>query len=202
MGVQLAPQACALRLDTELGRLATSASVRHSVWKRRVRSFSLADRVGVALERCPGFPSWRLARTSSRESGLWLAPRLRIRKTRPITRRASMVEGGSTGRRPAALRRASDSGFLESELHAGEAGVRAATAREAYRSTRLVGAGRAGPSRSASDAVGEQPGLESGGLHRVPSASLVLITDARCERGLAAKGWSILVVFLFLLISY
>ena len=63
------------RLDTELGRLATSASVRHSVWKRRVRSFSLADRVGVALERCPGLPScWRPARTS-RESGLWLALR-------------------------------------------------------------------------------------------------------------------------------
>ena len=61
-----------LRLDTELGRLATSASVRHSVWKRRERSFSLADRVGVALERCPGLPScWRPARTS-RESGLWL----------------------------------------------------------------------------------------------------------------------------------
>ena len=64
-----------LRLDTELGRLATSASVRHSVWKRRERSFSLADRVGVALERCPGLPScWRPARTS-RESGLWLALR-------------------------------------------------------------------------------------------------------------------------------
>ena len=76
--MQLAPQACSLRLcwlDTELGRLATSASVRHSVWKRRARSFSLADRVGVALERCPGLPScWRLARTSSRESGLWLEP--------------------------------------------------------------------------------------------------------------------------------
>ena len=54
-----------LRLDTELGRLATSASVRHSVWKRRARLFSLADRVGVALERCPGLPSsCRLARTT------------------------------------------------------------------------------------------------------------------------------------------
>ena len=45
--------------------MATSASVRHSVWKRRERSFSLADRVGVALERCPGLPScWRPARTT------------------------------------------------------------------------------------------------------------------------------------------
>ena len=109
------------RLDTELGRLATSASVRHSVWKRRERSFSLADRVGVALERCPGLPScWRLARTSSRESGLWLELRLRIRKTRPITRCGSMVEGGSTGRRLAASRRASSYLFLESAAGADE----------------------------------------------------------------------------------
>ena len=122
--MQLAPQACALRLslrlDTELGRLATSASVRHGVWKRRARSFSLADRVGLALERCPGLPScWRPARTS-RESGLWLALRLRIRKTRPITRCGSMVEGGSTGRRLAASRRASSYLFLESAAGADE----------------------------------------------------------------------------------
>ena len=123
--MQLAPQACALRLslrlDTELGRLATSASVRHGVWKRRARSFSLADRVGVALERCPGLPScWRLARTSPRESGLWLALRLRIRKTRPITRRGLPIEGGSTGRRLAASRRAREIGFLESAAGADE----------------------------------------------------------------------------------
>ena len=55
---------------------------------------------------------------------------------------------------------------------ASEAGARASTPREAYHSTRLVGAGRTGPSRSASNAVGEQPGLESGGLHRVPPARL------------------------------
>ena len=86
-----------------------------------MRSFSLADRVGVALERCPGLPSsWRLARTSSRESGLWLALRLRIRKTRPITRCGSMVEGGSTGRRLAASRRASSYLFLESAAGADE----------------------------------------------------------------------------------
>ena len=59
-----------LRLDTELGRLARSASVRHGVWKRRARSFSLADRVGVALERCPGLPSsWRRARTTRENLG-------------------------------------------------------------------------------------------------------------------------------------
>ena len=53
---------------------------------------------------------------------------------------------------------------------ASEAGARASTQREAYRSTRVVGAGRTGPIWSASDAVGEQPGLESGGSHRVPPA--------------------------------
>ena len=51
---------------------------------------------------------------------------------------------------------------------ASEAGARASTSREPIASTRLVGAGRAGPIRSASDAVGEQPGLESGGLHWRP----------------------------------
>jgi len=55
---QRAPQTCALRLEIDVGHTATSASVRHSVWKRRVRSFSCADRVGVALERC-GFRSNR-----------------------------------------------------------------------------------------------------------------------------------------------
>ena len=55
---------CALRLEIEVGHSATSASVRHSVWKRKIRSFSCDDRVGVALERCPGIPSfWQLART-------------------------------------------------------------------------------------------------------------------------------------------
>ena len=54
---------------------------------------------------------------------------------------------------------------------ASEAGARAATSRDSYPSTRVVGAGRAGPSTSASDAVGERPGLESGGSHAHPSAS-------------------------------
>ena len=55
---------CALRLEIEVGHSGTPASVRHSVWKRRMRSFSCVDRVGVALERCPGIPSfWQLART-------------------------------------------------------------------------------------------------------------------------------------------
>ena len=43
---------------------------RSLVWKRRRRSFLYADRVGVALERCPGIPSFcQLACTASRESG-------------------------------------------------------------------------------------------------------------------------------------
>ena len=49
--------------------------------------------------------------------------------------------------------------------------------------TRLVGAGRAGPVRSASDAVGEQPGLESGGLHRERVCS-----RTRCEGFAGCRG--------------
>jgi len=54
-----------------VGGWVASASVRRSVWKRKMRSFSYVDRVGVALERCPGIPSfvWRLART--RRENLW-----------------------------------------------------------------------------------------------------------------------------------
>ena len=109
--MHVAPEACALRLsprlDTELGRLATSASVRHGVWKRRARSFSLADRVGVALERCPGLPSsWRLARTTSRESGLWLSPQPRFVEKRIVRRCAWPVPRPCSGRWPAASRRA------------------------------------------------------------------------------------------------
>ena len=64
-------QACAPRLDIEVGHSATSASVRHSVWKRRRRSFSCDDRVGVALERCPGIPSFgRLALTRRGNLGI------------------------------------------------------------------------------------------------------------------------------------
>ena len=57
---------------------------------------------------------------ASRESGHMLALLPRMRKTRPITRRAFVVEGGSTSRRSAALRRASDVCFLESALGADE----------------------------------------------------------------------------------
>ena len=174
--MQLAPQACALRLslrlDTELGRLATSASVRHSVWKRRERSFSLADRVGVALERCPGLPScWRLARTSSRESGLWLELRLRIMEPQPIGT-VRVAHRRRLDRSPAGGVAACERNWFSRERswrrRASEAGARAATSREAYPSTRVVGAGRTGPSTSASDAVGERPGLESGGSHLLP----------------------------------
>ena len=52
----------ALRLAIELGHSGRPASVQHSVRKRSMRSFSYANRVGVALERCPGIPSfgrWR-----------------------------------------------------------------------------------------------------------------------------------------------
>ena len=78
---------------------------------------------------------------------------------------------------------------------ASEAGARASTQREAYRSTRVVGAGRTAPIRSASDAVGEQPALESGGLHRVTPARL--ITDAAVKNCWLSEGFE-LVVFFFL----
>ena len=61
----------------------------------------------------------------------------------------------------------------------------------------MVGAGRAGPIWSASDAVGEQPGLESGGSHRVPPARP--ITDAAVKEFWRSEGFE-LVVFLFSLI--
>ena len=157
------------RLDTELGRLATSASVRHSVWKRRERSFSLADRVGVALERCPGLPScWRLARTSrgnlccgSGPATSHPNPARRKSCTASPRRRLRSSSGGD-----AVCERNWFSRLSSWRRRASEAGARAATAREAYPSTRVVGAGRAGPIRSASDAEGERPGLESGGSHR------------------------------------
>ena len=59
---------------------------------------------------------------------------------------------------------------------ASEAGARASTSRDSYPSTRVVGAGRAGPSTSASDAMGERPGLESGGSHRAPRARCFMHT--------------------------
>ena len=168
-------QTCALQLEIELGHSATSASVRHSVWKRRVRSYSCADRIGVALERCPGIPSfgsWR-----ARVDGIWVVARAapRFMEPQPIDtvridhqRRLHQSSVGGD----AACERFVFSRERIGRRRASEAGARASTPREAYHSTRLVGAGRTGPSRSASNAVGEQPGLESGGLHRVPPARL------------------------------
>ena len=169
------------RLDTELGRLATSASVRHSVWKRsRMRSFSYADRVGVALERCPGIPSfgrWRALRIE----GIWgvARPAPRFMEPQPIDtvriahqRRLHQSSVGGD----AACERFAFSRERIGRRRASEAGARASTSRDSYPSTRVVGAGRTGPSTSASDAAGERPGLESGGSHRTPRARCFMHT--------------------------
>ena len=148
--------------------------------------FSLADRVGVALERCPGLPSsWRLARTE----GIWAVARAAATNQEDATNHAARVHGRRRLHRSpaggvAACEQLPFSRERSWHRRASEAGARASLSREACPSTRVVGAGRARPIRSASDAVGEQPGLESGGSHRVTPARL--ITDARCERGLRA----------------
>ena len=163
-------QACAPRLDIEVDHSGTPASVRHSVWKRRMRSFSYADRVGVALERCPGIPSF--GRWRARVERIWSVARAAARFMEPqlidtarIAHQRRLHQSSAGG--DAACERFVFSRERIGRRRASEAGARASTSRDSYRSTRLVGAGRAGPIWSASDAVGEQPGLESGGSHRV-----------------------------------
>ena len=53
MATHAAYTAMALRLKIELGHSATSASVRHSVWKRKMRSFSCAGPVVIVLRGRP-----------------------------------------------------------------------------------------------------------------------------------------------------
>ena len=124
--MQLAPQArCALRLSSAghrarpLGHVGERATQRLEA-ERTLVLVSRSCRGGARALPRPSELLAAVARTSSRASGLWLGLRLRIRKTRPITRRASMVEGGSTGRRLAASRRASSYLFLESAAGADE----------------------------------------------------------------------------------
>ena len=168
---QVAPQTCALRLEVEVDHSGTPASVRHSVWKRRMRSFSYADRVGVALERCPGIPSF--GRWRAHVEGILAFVRAAATNEDDETNHAARIHGQRrlhqlpTGG-VAACEQLPFSRERIARRRASEAGARASTSRHSYRSTRLVGAGRAGPIRSARDALGEQPGVESGGLHRVP----------------------------------
>ena len=107
---------------------------------------------------------------ASRQSGHLFARRPRFMEPQPIG--TARIHGRRRlHRSPAGDDAACERPGLSQERigrrRASEAGARASTSREAYRSTRVVGAERTGPSRSASDAVGEQPGRESGGSHRV-----------------------------------
>ena len=165
-----------------------------------MRSFSYDDGVVVALERYPGIPSF--GRWRARVEGIWgvARPAPRFMEPQPIdTVRIAHQRGlhqSSVGG-DAACERFVFSRERIARRRASEAGARASTSREPYRSTRVVGAGRTGPSRSASDAVGEQPGPESGGLHRMTPARP--ITDAAVKEFWLSEGFE-LVVFLFSLI--
>ena len=135
-------QACAPRLDIEVGHSATSASVRHSVWKRRMRSFSYADRVGVALERCPGIPSF--GRWRARVERIWSVARAAARFMEPqpidtarIAHQRRLHQSSAGG--DAACERFVFSRERIGRRRASEAGARASTSRDSYRSTRLVG---------------------------------------------------------------
>ena len=159
----------ALRLAIEFGHSGRPASVQHSVRKRSMRSFSYAIRVGVALERCPGIPSF--GRWRAHVEGILAFVRGAATNEDDETNHAARIHGQRrlhqlpTGG-VAACEQLPFSRARIGRRRASEAGARASTSRHSYRSTRLVGAGRAGPIRSASDAVGEQPGLQSGGSHR------------------------------------
>ena len=172
-------QTCALQLEIELGHSATSASVRHSVWKRKMRSFSCADRVGVALERCPGIPSF--GRWRARIEGIWVVARAAPRFMEPqpidtvrIAHQRRLHQSSVGG--DAACERCLFSRERIGRRRASEAGARASTSREPIASTRLVGAGRARSLAIVSDAMGEQPGLGMCGSRQAPGARCITDT--------------------------
>ena len=171
-----------------------------------MRSCSYADRVGVALERCPGIPSF--GRWRARVEGIWAFARAaaashgRRNKSRGVhcpSKEAPPV----VGRRRCGVRAIQ----VFSRAHwtpTSERGWGASLNLTTFISLDApgrCGAGGADSERQRCPGRAARPRVRWF-ASRVASASLVLITDARCERGLAAKGWSILVVFLFLLISY
>ena len=184
--MQLAPQACALRYL--LGWTPSSAA-----WPRR-RAYDTASGSGEgARSRTPIVSGWRSSAAPAFRAvggrgahleGIWVVARTapRSMEPRPIDRvrvahRRRLHRSSAGG--VEACARFTFSRERSWRRRASEAGARASTSREAYPSTRVVGAGRTGPSTSASDAGGERPGLESGGSHRAPRTRL--ITDARRE---------------------
>ena len=201
--MQLAPQACALRLSSAghrarpLGHVGERATQRLEAESALVL-VSRSCRGGArALPR----PSELLAAGAHLE-GIWAVARAapRSMEPRPIDgvrvahrRRLHLLPAGGV----AACEQLLFSRARNWRRRASEAGARASTQREAYRSTRVVDAGRTGPIRSASDAARGQRGLESGGSPRVPPARL--ITDAAVKEFWLSEGFE-LVVFLFSLI--
>ena len=115
-------------------------------------------------------PSELLAAGAHLVEGIWAVARAAATNQEDATNHAVRVHGRRRLHRSpaggvAACEQLPFSRERSWRRRASEAGARASTSRDSYPSTRVVGAGRAGPIRSASDAVGERPGLESGGSH-------------------------------------
>ena len=169
--MQLAPQACALRLSSAGHRARPLGHVGERATQRleAERALVLVSRSCRGGARALPRPSELLAAGAHLE-GIWAVARAapRSMEPRPIDR-VRVAHRRRLDRSPAGGVAACERNWFSRERswrrRASEAGARAATARDSYPSTRVVGAGRTGPSTSASDAVGERPGLESGGSH-------------------------------------
>ena len=199
--MQVAPQACALRLSSAghrarpLGHVGERATQRLEAESALVL-VSRSCRGGArALPR----PSELLAAGAhdSRESGLWLALRLRIRKTRPITRRGFMVEGGSTGRRLAASRRASSYLFLESAAGADE---RARLGREPQ--PHEIHIARRAWSAAMSGAGREALELGPAASDACPSMLREVVGEPKGERAHCTRPGRLLFLFIFFAFSF
>ena len=173
--MHVAPQACALRLSSAghrarpLGHVGERATQRLEAESALVL-VSRSCRGGArALPR----PSELLAAGAHLVEGIWAVARAAATNQEDATNHAARVaHRRRLDRSPAGGVAACERNWFSRprswRRRASEAGARAATSRDSYPSTRVVGAGRTGPSTSASDAVGERPGLESGGSHLLP----------------------------------
>ena len=173
--MQVAPQACALRLSSAGHRARPLGHVGERATQRleAERALVLVSRSCRGGARALPRPSELLAAGAHLVEGIWAVARAPATNQEDATNHAARVHGRRRLHRSpaggvAACERQPFSRERSWRRRASEAGARAATAREAYPSTRVVGAGRTGPIRSASDAVGERPGLESGGSHLLP----------------------------------
>ena len=165
--VQLAPQACALRLSSAGHRARPLGHVGERATQRleAERALVLVSRSCRGGARALPRPSELLASWRARLERILAVARAPATNQEDATNHAARVHGRRRLHRSpaggvAACEQLPFSRERSWRRRASEAGARAATAREAYPSTRVVGAVRAGPIRSASDAVGERPGLE------------------------------------------